>query len=55
MSEEIDNYGVKEKNDKLRIILTFNGKKVTMEEVGETAYPTYVAIMGNFAKKNEIA
>ena len=52
---EIDNYGEKPKQDVLRINLTFNGKTIRMEEKGETAYPTYIAMMEIFTKKNEIA
>lgn len=52
---EIDNYGEKEKVDVLKINLVFNGKRITMEEKGETAYPTYVSIIENFTKKGETA
>lgn len=52
---EIDNFAEKPKQDILRINLSFNGKTIRMEEKGETAYPTYVAMMGLFTKKNESA
>ena len=49
---EIDNYGEKPKQDVLRINLTFNGKTIRMEDKGETAYPTFVSLMGIFSHKN---
>lgn len=52
---EIDNFTEKPKQDVLRINLSFNGKTIRMEEKGDTAYPTYVEMMGIFTKKNESA
>lgn len=40
-------------SDKLKIKLEFNGKKISCEEVGDNAHPTFKKILSIFSDKND--